>query len=285
MTSLLLLGATPLGNPADASPRLRDALVCADLVAAEDTRRLGRLLSALGIRRDGPVISFYESVEERRLPRIMEVLQSGGTVLLISDAGMPAISDPGFRAVQAAISNGIEVSCLPGPSALTAALAVCGLPSDRFCFEGFLPRRPAERRARLAELADEPRTTVYFESPRRLPATLLEMSAAFGPGRAGVVCRELTKTHEEILRADLQELCRWAQSGPVLGEITLVVAGAPAEPGSAPESATLAAAVSQLVAGGMPQREALTVIAKSTSTPKRVVYDAVLAAKNEQADK
>ncbi|MGV1006089.1 MAG: 16S rRNA (cytidine(1402)-2'-O)-methyltransferase [Candidatus Nanopelagicales bacterium] len=271
----LLLAATPLGNPADASPRLAAALESADLVAAEDTRRLARLLADLGIARSGPVISYFEATETQRLPRILAALAAGGTVLLVSDAGMPAISDPGFRAVQAAIAGGYPVRCLPGPSAVTAALAVSGLPSDRFCFEGFLPRKDSERRARLAELADEPRTQVYFESPRRTAETLSEFSVAFGPARAAVVCRELTKTHEEIRRGTLAELAAWASVGPVLGEITVVVAGAPL-PAQLGDASALAATVASLEAGGMGRREAIAIVAKTTGTPKRVVYDAVV---------
>ena len=181
----LVLAGTPLGNPADASARLAALLTSADLVAAEDTRRLRRLASDLGIVREGPVISFYEDVERDRLPRVLDVLAAGGTVALVTDAGMPSVSDPGFRAARAAVDAGHRVTSLPGPSAVTTALAVSGLPCDRFCFEGFVPRRPAERRARLAELADEPRTQVYFESPRRLASTLTDMASAYGSGSSG----------------------------------------------------------------------------------------------------
>lgn len=275
MTGTLLLGGAPLGNPADASSRLRAALVDADLVAAEDSRRLARLLADLGLARSGPVVSYYEAVEQARWPRLAEVLEAGGTVLLITDAGMPGVSDPGYRATTAALAAGHHVSVLPGPSAVTTALAVSGLPSDRFCFEGFLPRRPGELRSFLAGMADEVRTQVYFESPRRTAAALAEMAAAFRPDRPAAVCRELTKKHEEIRRGTLGELAQWASAVEALGEITIVVAGAPT-PSPVENPAALATAVGQLVAGGMSRSDAVKVVAKSTGVPKRLVYDAAL---------
>ena len=274
----LVLAGTPLGNPADASPRLARLLVEADLVAAEDTRRLRRLLSDLDLVRPGPVVSYYEDVERERLPRLLAVLADGGTVALVTDAGMPSVSDPGFRAARAALDAGHRVTSLPGPSAVTTALAVSGLPCDRFCFEGFLPRKPAERRARLAELADEPRTQVYFESPRRLAATLADMVPAFGSERPAAVCRELSKTYEEVLRARLGELVVWA-AGEVRGEITLVVQGAPASMGGDTDPAGLAARVAALESQGIPRKEAIGLVASSTGTPKRVVFDAMVAHK------
>lgn len=273
----LVLAATPLGNPADATARLRELLAGADLVAAEDTRKLARLLADLGVTRSGPAISYYEGVEQARWPRMAEVLAGGGTVVLVSDAGMPTVSDPGFRAVRAALAAGHAVDIAPGPSAVTAALAVSGLPSDRFCFEGFLPRRPGERAARLAELAAEPRTQVYFESPRRLGATLAEMAGAFGAGRAGVVCRELTKTYQEIRRGDLGELAAWA-AGEVRGEITLVVAGRTGPSGTAGRD-ELAALVGAREAAGLSRKEAIFEAAREAGVAKRVVYDAVVATK------
>lgn len=280
-TGTLVLAGTPLGNPADASPRLAALLTSADLVAAEDTRRLRRLASDLGIVREGPVISFYEDVERDRLPRVLEVLSRGGTVALVTDAGMPSVSDPGFRATRAAVDAGHRVTSLPGPSAVTTALAVSGLPCDRFCFEGFVPRRPAERRARLEELADEPRTQVYFESPRRLAATLADMASAFGPDRRAAVCRELSKTYEEILRDDLAGLANWAGGG-VRGEITLVVQGATAPDSGTLDAAGLAAQVRALEAQGITRKEAIAVIARSSATPKRTVFDAVVAHKSRE---
>jgi 16S rRNA (cytidine1402-2'-O)-methyltransferase len=275
----LILAGTPLGNPADASPRLAQLLASADLVAAEDSRRLRRLLADIGVVRTGPVVSYYEDVERERLPRLLAVLSDGGTVALVTDAGMPSVSDPGYRAARAALDAGHVVTSLPGPSAVTTALAVSGLPCDRFCFEGFIPRRSAERRARLAELADEPRTQVYFESPRRLAVTLADMAQAFGAERPAAVCRELSKTYEEVLRGALGELAEWAQTG-VRGEITLVVEGAPARSGDDTDPAGLASRVAALEAQGIPRKEAITLVASTTGAPKRSVFDAVVAHKS-----
>ena len=275
---ILVLAGSPLGNPADASSRLVEILSSADLVAAEDTRRLGRLMADLGVSRTGPVVSFYEDVERQRLPRLLEVLAAGGTVALVTDAGMPSVSDPGYRAARAALDAGHRVTSIPGPSAVTTALAVSGLPCDRFTFEGFVPRRPAERRARLAEMADEPRTQVYFESPRRLAATLADMSVAFGADRPAAVCRELSKTYEEVVRDSLGALSQWADEG-VRGEITLVVQGASTPAQGGLDGADLAARVAALEGQGVSRKEAIVMVAQVTGTPKRSVFDAVVAHK------
>jgi 16S rRNA (cytidine1402-2'-O)-methyltransferase len=276
----LVLAGTPLGNVGDASPRLAALLGSADLVAAEDTRRLRRLLADLGVQRTGPVVAFYEDVERQRLPQLLEVLGRGGTVALVTDAGMPSVSDPGYRAAAAALDAGHRVSALPGPSAVTTALAVSGLPCDRFCFEGFLPRRPAERRARLAELADEPRTLVWFEAPHRLAASLADLAEALGADRRAAVCRELSKTYEEVRRDTLGALAAWAAAGDVRGEITIVAAGAPpADPAQALGGAALATRVAGLEAQGVPRKEAIALVAAATGARKRAVFDAVVAAK------
>ena len=275
---ILVLAGSPLGNPADASSRLVEILSSADLVAAEDTRRLGRLMADLGVSRTGPVVSFYEDVERQRWPRLLEVLAAGGTVALVTDAGMPSVSDPGYRAARAALDAGHRVTSIPGPSAVTTALAVSGLPCDRFTFEGFVPRRPAERRARLAEMADEPRTQVYFESPRRLAATLADMSVAFGADRPAAVCRELSKTYEEVVRDSLGALSQWADEG-VRGEITLVVQGASTPAQGGLDGADLAARVAALEGQGVSRKEAIVMVAQITGTPKRSVFDAVVAHK------
>lgn len=275
----LVLVGSPLGNPADASPRLTATLVGADLVAAEDTRRLRRLLNDLGVTRTGPVVSYFEDVEDERWPRLLSVLADGGTVALVTDAGMPSVSDPGYRATRAALAEGHIVTALPGPSAVTTALAVSGLPCDRFCFEGFVPRRAAQRRAHLAELADEPRTQVYFESPRRLAETLADMVAAFGAERSGAVCREMSKTYEQTVRDNLGALADWAAGSDVRGEITVVVQGAPAAPATAVDSDGLAGRVGALEQQGIARKEAIALVAKSTGTPKRRVFDAVVAHK------
>ncbi len=220
----LIVAAVPIGQPQDASPRLAAALGAAGLIAAEDTRRVRRLASELGVPLSGRVVSYYDSVEQAKVPRLLAALREGTDVLLVTDAGMPVLSDPGYRLVAAAAAEDMAVTVLPGPSAVTAAMAVSGLPSDRFCFEGFPPRRAGDRARRFADLATEPRTLVFFESARRVAATLAELTGAFGPDRRAVVCRELTKTHEQIRRGTLAELADWAAAG-VLGEVTLVVAG------------------------------------------------------------
>jgi len=273
----LILAAAPIGHAQDASHRLAGTLARVPVIAAEDTRRLRRLAAALGITLTGQVISYYEDVEAARGPSLLAELAGGNDVLLITDAGMPGVSDPGYRLVTAAIDAGIAVTALPGPSAVTAAVAVSGLPTDRFCFEGFAPRRAGERARRFADLAGERRTMVFFESPRRLAATLAAMAQAFGPGRRAAVCRELSKTHEEIRRGTLGELARWAADG-VLGEVTLVVGGAQARAGLA-TAADAAAQVATMERDGMPRKQAIAAAAASLGLAKREVYDAVVQAR------
>jgi 16S rRNA (cytidine1402-2'-O)-methyltransferase len=224
-TGVLTLAAVPIGRAQDASARLAAELAQATLIAAEDTRRVRWLAASLNIELKARVVSYYDAVETRRTPVLLGELQGGQDVLLVTDAGTPGISDPGYRLVSAAAAAGIKVTAVPGPSAVTTALAVSGLPTDRFCFEGFPPRRQGERTRRFEELAGESRTQVYFEAGRRLAATLAELTASHGEDRQAVVCRELTKDHEEILRGTLAELAARAGSGAVRGEITLVVAG------------------------------------------------------------
>jgi 16S rRNA (cytidine1402-2'-O)-methyltransferase len=280
----LTLAATPIGRPQDASPRLASALAEAPVVAAEDTHKLRRLASALGVRVTGRVVSYWDHVESERVPGLLAELTAGHDVLLVTEAGMPGISDPGYRLVAAAAEAGIRVSVLPGPSAVTAALAVSGLPSDRFCFEGFPPRPPGERARRLAELAAEPRTLVFFESPRRLARTLAGLAEAFGPGRPAVVCRELTKTHEEVRRGTLGELAAWAEPGQ-LGEITIVVAGAPPRRADPAEIGPKAAAdVAALQRAGTPRKAAMAQVARELGLRTRDVYDAVLRSRADLPD-
>ncbi len=270
----LLIGATPLGQPADASARLAGALASADVIAAEDTRRIRSLAQALDVKLAGKVVSLYDQNEATRVPALVAEIAGGATVLLVSDAGMPLINDPGYRLVAACIDAGAAISCLPGPSAVTTALAVSGLPSDRFCFEGFAPRKHSARSAWLATLVAEPRTCIFFESPRRLAACLRDAVEVLGPEREAVVCRELTKTHEEIVRGSLAELARWADDG-VLGEVTVVLAG------SAPQAdvATLVAQVNALVEAGARVKDACAeVIALHPGAPsRRLLYEAVLS--------
>jgi len=276
-TGRLILAATPLGDPGDASPRLVAGLATAAVIAAEDTRRLRRLCADVGVTPSGRVVSFFEGNETARVPALLDALRDGSDVLVVTDAGMPAISDPGYRLVAAAVAAGLTVTVLPGPSAVTAALAISGLPVDRFCFEGFLPRRAGERRRALAALAGEPRTVVIFEAPHRLAATLLALVEAFGPDRPAAVCRELTKTYEQIRRGTLRELAEWA-AGDVRGEITLVVGGAPAVASSA-EPAELAAAVADRETAAESRKDAIAAVARAYGLPKRVVYEAVVTQK------
>ncbi|MGY2873685.1 16S rRNA (cytidine1402-2'-O)-methyltransferase [Marmoricola sp. URHA0025 HA25] len=270
---VLVLAGTPIGRPDDAPARLAVELAAADVVAAEDTRRLKRLTSDLGIELSGRVVSYFEGNERGRTPQLLEALQAGDRVVLVTDAGMPSVSDPGFRLVAAAVEAGIAVTAVPGPSAVLTALAVSGLPVDRFCFEGFLPRKAGERSRRLESLADEPRTMVFFEAPHRTEAALRAMAEAFDADRSAAVCRELTKTHEEVRRAGLGELADWAAEG-VRGEVTIVVAGAPAEAATS-DGDTLRARVASEEAAGVPRKQAITEVARRSGVPKRVVYDAV----------
>lgn len=269
----LVLAATPLGDSRDASPRLVEALGRADVVAAEDTRRLRALAAALGVSVTGRIVSHYDAVETARIPALLAAIRGGATVLVVTDAGMPAVSDPGFRLVAACVQEGLRVSCLPGPSAVITALAVSGLPCDRFCFEGFPPRRAGPRQRWLAGLADEGRTCVFFESPHRLAATLAEAAEILGADRVAVVCRELTKPYEEVRRGSLGALAQWAADG-VRGEITVVLSGAPLP--AAPEVAGLLKEVTERVSAGVRLKEAVAAVAKEHGVPQRELYQAAV---------
>jgi 16S rRNA (cytidine1402-2'-O)-methyltransferase len=274
----LILAAAPIGRPDDASGRLAAELAAAPVIAAEDTRRLRRLAGRLGVELTGRLVSYYEGAEAGRHDFLLRELRAGHDVLLVTDAGMPGVSDPGYRLTAAAAEAGLRVTVLPGPSAVTAALAVSGLPTDRVCFEGFPPRGRGDRSRRFAELAGERRTMVFFESPRRAGTTLSELSAAFGQERRAVVCRELTKTHEEVRRGTLAELAAWAAGG-LLGEITVVVEGAPAA-GRGADAGDVSAAVAEVsrrVAGGLSRKDAIAAVAAETGVPRNRVYDAVVS--------
>ncbi|HSS67511.1 MAG TPA: 16S rRNA (cytidine(1402)-2'-O)-methyltransferase [Nocardioidaceae bacterium] len=268
----LVLAATPIGRVDDASSRLAAELAGADVIAAEDTRRVRRLAADLGIEIGGRVVSYFEGNEQSRQATLLSALADGQRVVLVTDAGMPSVSDPGYRLVAAAVAEGVEVTVAPGPSAVLAALAVSGLPVDRFCFEGFLPRKSGERRRRLGELSAEPRTMVFFEAPHRTAETLGAMADAFGSDRAGAVCRELTKTHEEVRRGGLGELAGWAADG-IRGEVTIVVSGASAraEPLDDDEVRRL---VTEVVESGFSRKDAIAQVARDTGLPRRGVYDA-----------
>ena len=274
----LVLAGAPIGRAGDASGRLADELTAAEVVAAEDTRRLRRLCADLGVTLTGRVVSYFEGNEVTRTPELLEALRAGTRVLLVTDAGMPVVSDPGYRLVAAAAAEDLPVTCVPGPSAVTTALAVSGLPSDRFCFEGFLPRKPGERRARLSALQAERRTAVLFEAPHRLAASLADMVEVLGAERRAVVCRELTKTHEEVRRGGLAELAAWASTG-VRGEVTVVLAGAPEQAELAADD--LAGAVSVREQAGLSRKDAIAAVASESGRPRREVYDAVVKAKTE----
>jgi 16S rRNA (cytidine1402-2'-O)-methyltransferase len=271
---LLVVAATPLGDSRDASPRLRDALATADVVAAEDTRRLRSLAAALGVAVQGRVVSHYDAVEAARLPRLLAEVRAGRTVLVVTDAGMPAVSDPGYRLVAAAAAEGLAVTCLPGPSAVTTALVLSGLPVERFCFEGFAPRRDGERRRWLATLAGEPRAVVFFEAPHRLAGSLAAAVEVLGPSRRAAVCRELTKKHEEVRRGTLAELAAGAEADPVRGEVTVVLAGA--APAEAPDVRDLVGEVHARVAEGERLKDAAAAVAEAAGVPKRELYNASL---------
>lgn len=279
MTGTLVLAGTPIGEIADAPPRLATELAAADVIAAEDTRRLRRLTQALEVQPSGRIVSYFEGNEAARTPELAEALAGGARVLLVTDAGMPSVSDPGYRLVAAAVERGIKVTAVPGPSAVLTALAVSGLPVDRFCFEGFLPRKGGERRTRLREVADERRTLVYFEAPHRLDDTLAAMAEIFGAERRAAVCRELTKTYEEVKRGPLAELVSWAAEG-VRGEITIVIEGAPESGPQDLGPEELVRRVRVREEAGERRKEAIAAVAADAGLPKREVFDAVVAAKN-----
>ncbi|WP_127453493.1 16S rRNA (cytidine(1402)-2'-O)-methyltransferase [Streptomyces sp. B29(2018)] len=280
-TGTLVLAGTPIGDTADARPRLAAELERADVVAAEDTRRLRRLTQALGVHTTGRVVSYFEGNESARTPELVEELAQGARVLLVTDAGMPSVSDPGYRLVAAAVERGLRITAVPGPSAVLTALALSGLPVDRFCFEGFLPRKAGERLGRLREVAGERRTLVYFEAPHRLAATLEAMAEVFGADRRAAVCRELTKTYEEVRRDGLGALAAWAAEG-VRGEITVVVEGAPEAGPADLDDAELVRRVRDREEAGERRKEAIAAVAAEAGLPKRQVFDAVVAAKNAE---
>jgi 16S rRNA (cytidine1402-2'-O)-methyltransferase len=269
----LVLAATPLGDSRDASPRLVEALATADVIAAEDTRKTRALAAALGASPTGRVVSFYDAVETSRIGGLVAAVEQGQTVLLVTDAGMPSVSDPGFRLVAACVEKDLPVTCLPGPSAVTTALALSGLPCERFCFEGFAPRKDGERRRFFAALAEEPRTAVFFESPHRIAATLALAAEVLGPDRRAAVCRELTKTYEEVRRGGLGELAEWAADG-VRGEITVVLVGA--EPRREHDIDALVAEVRRLADDGMRLKDAAAQVATSSGVSKKTLYDAAV---------
>jgi len=275
----LTLAATPLGNPGDASTRLKDAIAGAAVVAAEDSRKFHRLCADLNIDFKGRVVSFFEGNEQERTAEILTMLAAGTSVLVVSDAGMPTISDPGFRLMRDAIADGIPVAVIPGPSAVTTAIALAGLPTDRFVFEGFSPRTSGAREKFFENLRNEERTIVWFEAPHRLLDALEDAVAVFGPNRRGAICREMTKRYEETIRADLGELLSWAKTNEVLGEITMVLEGAPSNSAEI-TSESMVSRVKEYEAAGMDRKSAIATVADEFSVAKRVVFAAMVEAKS-----
>jgi 16S rRNA (cytidine1402-2'-O)-methyltransferase len=272
---VLVLAATPIGDPRDAAPRLAQEIAGADVVAAEDTRRLSRLCAALEVSPAGSVLSYHEHNEASRTADLLARLVAGERVVVVTDAGMPSVSDPGYRLVSAAVEAGVRVTCVPGPSAVLMALAVSGLPVDRFAFEGFPSRKAGERLRALQALATERRTMIFFEAPHRLDATLAAMAEAFGDDRPAAVCRELTKTYEEVRRGGLRSLAEWAAEG-VRGEITIVVGGAPEV---AVDLASALRDVQERVAAGERLKDVTTDVAAATGLSRKELYNAALAAR------
>ncbi|MDE0975527.1 MAG: 16S rRNA (cytidine(1402)-2'-O)-methyltransferase [Candidatus Nanopelagicales bacterium] len=274
----LIFAATPMGNVGDASARLIAAIQQADVIAAEDTRKFMNLSSRLGVRYDAQLVSHFEANEAGRVEQLLDSVAAGNLVLVVSDAGMPQVSDPGYRLAVAAIKSGVDYQVLPGPSAVLTALLLSGLPADRFCFEGFLPRKSGDRFRALTQLVHEPRTMIFFEAPHRLAKTLNDMAEVFGPDRIAAIAREMTKTYEEVIRGSLQELNEWA-AGEIKGEITLVLAGSNSTAASEMSLAELVALVQEQVSAGASMKDAAAVISREFGRSKRDVYEAVIAAK------
>lgn len=275
----LLLAGVPLGNPGDASARLINAIQSASIIAAEDSRRFQRLCQDLGVSSEAKVLSFFEGNEEERTEQLLNELKNGSDVLVVTDAGMPTVSDPGFKLVRAAVEAKIPVEVLPGPSAVTTALALSGLPTDRFCFDGFVPRTQGAREKFFDALKFESRTIVFFEAPHRLVETLEVANTILGSDRKAALCREMTKTYEETVRGTLGEIQDWAKSKEILGEITIVVNGA-VEGAKEMSQQEIIDAVRNLESAGMDRKEAISAVAEDFALPKRAVFDAMVAAKN-----
>ncbi|MEN9324623.1 MAG: rRNA (cytidine1402-2-O)-methyltransferase [Actinomycetota bacterium] len=276
---VLILAASPIGNPLDASERLKSALATVEFVAAEDSRRFGRLCQDLGITHNAKVISFFEGNESERLEMLMEILQSGKDLLVITDAGLPGVSDPGFRLAREAVARNIPLSVLPGPSAVTTALLLSGIPTDRFAFDGFPPRTSGARLRWYEKLATEERTMIFFEAPHRLVESLHDLRTALGGDRQASISREMTKRYEETVRGSLDELIEWSESKEVLGEITVVVAGY--DPGETihTEADFVEMVLARESAGEM-RKEAIAAVAKELGVQKRLVFDAMVHQKS-----
>ncbi len=276
----LQLAGVPLGNPGDASARLSEAIKSAEVIAAEDSRRFQRLCQDLGISTEAKVLSFFEGNEDERTEQLLAELRNGVRVLVVTDAGMPTVSDPGFKLVRAAISAEIPVEVIPGPSAVTTALALSGLPTDRFCFEGFVPRTHGAREQFFENLKFEERTIIIFEAPHRLNDSLEVAKKILGNDRKAALCREMTKTYEETVRGTLSELERWSKSKEILGEITIVISGAIKEAKNLSQQQIINQ-VRKLESVGMDRKEAIAAVAAELDLPKREIFDAMVASKSE----
>jgi len=276
----LTLAATPLGNPLDASPRLKMAIESAEIIAAEDSRRFHRLAADIGASFSARILSFFEGNETERTTELISLLHEGKNVLVLTDAGMPTISDPGFRLLRDAVAENIEVNVIPGPSAPTMAIALSGLPTDRFTFEGFAPRTSGARLAFYESLRFEERTMVLFEAPHRLLDSLQDAQSILGSDRRGAICREMTKTYEETIRGSLADLVEWARSHEILGEITLVFAGVEVGTESATNS-QMVSRVREFESAGMDRKDAITTVARELDIPKKLVYAAVVEAQRK----
>lgn len=285
---MLYVVGMPIGDSADLAPRALAVLAQADLIACEDTRRIAALLAARAIAT--PTLSYFEHNEERRVPELIERMRHGARIALVTDAGTPGISDPGFRLVRQTLDAGIRVGAIPGPSAVVAALSIAGLPTDRFTFEGFLPSKSAARRSELRTLSREPRTMVFFEAARRLSLVLADMAAAFGAGREAAVVREIGKTYEEVVRANLDELAARFTASPARGEVTLVVAGmardqsAQGRTGCADSAGGSALTAEMLCEAGLSLKQASAVMARLGGRRRREVYQDTLASRRTRQD-
>jgi 16S rRNA (cytidine1402-2'-O)-methyltransferase len=276
---MLILAGLPIGDAADASENLKSMIEKVEFIAAEDSRKLSRLCQELGIRYTGKIISFFEGNETERIDELTKLLISNKDVLVATDAGMPGISDPGYRLVRAAIENNIKIKVLPGPSAVTTALLLSGLPTDRFCFEGFAPRTSAARVNWFSELVEQPRTIIYFEAPHRITESLQDAISAFGEDRQAVICREMSKQYEEVVRGSLNELLQWSEAKEILGEITVVVSGFNPQEREINQDAIIEN-VLRYESSGMSRKEAMAEVAKSYGIAKRTVFDVMVAYKS-----
>jgi 16S rRNA (cytidine1402-2'-O)-methyltransferase len=272
---VLILAATPLGNPLDASQSLKEAITNSKFIAAEDSRKFARLCADIGVSHQAKVFSFFEGNESEKIEELAALLKSGDDLLVVSDAGMPGVSDPGYRLVRVAVAAGVIVKVIPGPSAVTTALLLSGLPTDRFCFEGFVPRTSGARISWFEELIAEERTIVFFEAPHRIVDSLSDALKVFGPKREAAICREITKRYEEVVRGNLDELLNWANSKEILGEITVVLSGFDST-GVEISNEDLIKEVLKIETAGLSRKEAIAEAAKVTGVTKRRIFDAMV---------